>query len=117
MTVHSASASSPGARGTPYSAIRMGLDAGRRRQREGSSQRRGTPAAAGDGGDGDAEGIVAIDVDSEAALGGEVEAVDCCSAGVREQRASDVSANIPNTTRGKILRMQVTGIPWHSTSS
>jgi hypothetical protein len=49
MIVHSASDESPAARGTTYSATRIGLDAGRRCQRGGSSHRR--LAACGAAGD------------------------------------------------------------------
>src|SRR5215831_8453832 len=49
MTVHSASLASPRARGTRYSATRIGLDAGRRRQRDGSAQRNPGPGIDVDG--------------------------------------------------------------------
>src|SRR5579863_4810753 len=40
ITVHSASSLSPAARGTRYSAVRVGFDGARRFHRDGSSQRR-----------------------------------------------------------------------------
>src|ERR1700679_306201 len=126
MTVHSASAVSPAARGTTYSATRIGLETGRRRQRDGSSHRRPGPGAEA-GADAPLElaGAVGWDVDVKVDVG----AGESSSAGAREQpprltaspRSPATAADEPDEraaaavvwpkrTRMRILRMHGTEV-------
>jgi hypothetical protein len=116
MTVHSASVASPAARGTPYSASRMGLEAGRLCHRSGSVQRRndvaggptapapapvpvealpGTAPEGPEGGDG--EGGEPVEGGGEVAVGLDEPAVELSSAGLREQAVSAATAPIVRT--------------------